>query len=242
MVRRVGPAPAAQGRRRRAAAGRHDAGRAAAGHPRAPAAAAAASRRLLDATTSCPSLRASSGIRSSAMRELDDAKQAALRRYFEDEIFPVLTPLAFDPATRSRTSPTAASTWRWWSATASSGERFARVKVPATFPRLLLVPEDDVTARRHARAVAAWGRQLRARPLSSGSRRWSPPTSTCSSRVSRSSTPIRSASPATPTSRSKRTRPPTCSPRWRRWSSCATSARSSGSRSTARCRSASATS
>ena len=38
--------------------------------------------------------------------DLDAGQRATLRRYFEDQVFPVLTPLAFDPGGRSRTSPT----------------------------------------------------------------------------------------------------------------------------------------
>ena len=49
--------------------------------------------------------------------DLDDAAQATLRETFEVQIFPVLTPLAVDPRTRSRTSRTCRSTWRCWCAT-----------------------------------------------------------------------------------------------------------------------------
>jgi len=38
--------------------------------------------------------------------ELSGRQKASMNRYFEDVIFPVLTPLAHDPATRSRTFPT----------------------------------------------------------------------------------------------------------------------------------------
>lgn len=72
--------------------------------------------------------------------QLNVEQRSAMKVYFEQEIFPVLTPLAVDPghpfpfiSNRSLnlavviTDPT-------------SGEHFARVKVPPTLPRLVPVP------------------------------------------------------------------------------------------------------
>ena len=82
---------------------------------------------------------AKSGIRVVGHRELDDAQKFALRRRFEAEIFPVLTPLAFDPGHPfphiSNRSINLAVVVR----DRDAGEKFARLKVPANFPRLLLV-------------------------------------------------------------------------------------------------------
>ena len=64
-----------------------------------------------------------------------------LREYFEREIFPVLTPLAFDPAHPfphiSNLSLNLAVVIRETNRT----ERFARLKVPDSLPRFLVLPE-----------------------------------------------------------------------------------------------------
>lgn len=69
-----------------------------------------------------------------------------LRAYFEDAVFPVLTPLAVDPARPfphiSNLSLNLAVVVR----DATGAERFARVKVPQTLPQLVLVPRDDADA------------------------------------------------------------------------------------------------
>lgn len=59
-----------------------------------------------------PKLR-EAGIRVLDFDELKRKQRRLLREYFEQEISPVLTPLAFDPGTLSPTFPTSASTWRW---------------------------------------------------------------------------------------------------------------------------------
>jgi polyphosphate kinase len=86
------------------------------------------------------------GVRIANYGELAAARQAALRRRFEDEIFPVLTPLAFDPGHPfphiSNRSINLAVVVR----DPESGEKFARLKVPANFPRLLQVPEEPGVA------------------------------------------------------------------------------------------------
>jgi polyphosphate kinase len=91
---------------------------------------------------------AQANIRVANHAELSPSQQAALRRRFEEEIFPVLTPLAFDPGhpfphISSRSINLAVVVRE-----PQSGERFARLKVPANLPRLLLVPpeSDDVPA------------------------------------------------------------------------------------------------
>jgi polyphosphate kinase len=88
------------------------------------------------------------GIRVASHAELSASQQAALRRRFEEEIFPVLTPLAFDPShpfphISSRSINLAVVVRE-----PQSGEKFARLKVPANLPRLLLVPPEsnDVAA------------------------------------------------------------------------------------------------
>ena len=80
---------------------------------------------------------AAAGIRVLHHAQLPAAEQARLRDYFEREIFPVLTPLAFDPthpfphiSNLSLNLAVVVEDPRY-------GERFARLKVPDIFPRLL---------------------------------------------------------------------------------------------------------
>jgi polyphosphate kinase len=82
------------------------------------------------------------GVAFTAWDELDSDAQAQLTRVFEDRIFPVLTPLAVDPAHPfpyiSNLSLNLAVVVRDRS---NGEERFARVKVPPLLPRFVSVPE-----------------------------------------------------------------------------------------------------
>ncbi len=85
-----------------------------------------------------PELHAA-GIHLVDHEKLDNEQQAALTRYFEKQVFPVLTPLAFDPGRPfphiSNMSHNLAVLVR-----DETGERrFARVKVPGSLPRLVEV-------------------------------------------------------------------------------------------------------
>lgn len=75
--------------------------------------------------------------------ELKGKQRRLLRHYFEREIFPALTPLAFDPAHPfphiSNLSLNLAVVVR----DPLHGERFARLKVPAIFPRFIRIPSED---------------------------------------------------------------------------------------------------
>jgi polyphosphate kinase len=75
--------------------------------------------------------------------ELRGKQRKLLRKYFRREIFPVLTPLAFDPGHPfphiSNLSFNLAVVIR----DPVDGERFARVKVPGSFPRLLRIPSEE---------------------------------------------------------------------------------------------------
>jgi polyphosphate kinase len=72
--------------------------------------------------------------------ELGRAAQRRLRRYFREHIYPVLTPLAVDPAHPfphiSNLSVNLAVVLQ----DSKRGQRFARIKVPDIFPRFLPVP------------------------------------------------------------------------------------------------------
>ena len=71
---------------------------------------------------------------------LSRAERTALENYFEDTVFPVLTPLAFDPGRPfphiSNLSLNIAVVVR----DAEGAEHFARVKVPETLPKLIPIP------------------------------------------------------------------------------------------------------
>ncbi|MBB5787940.1 RNA degradosome polyphosphate kinase [Jiangella mangrovi] len=93
------------------------------------------------------------GIDIARWDDLDDAEHALLRRLFSERIFPVLTPLAVDPAHPfpyiSGLSLNLAVVVR---NPRNGTEHFARVKVPPNFPRFLpvadqrFVPLEDVIA------------------------------------------------------------------------------------------------
>ncbi len=85
------------------------------------------------------------GIRFVSWGDLDDTERSRLSDYFSDQVFPVLTPLAVDPAHPfpyiSGLSLNLAVTVR---DPDSSLERFARVKVPNNVPRLVRVEDSTV--------------------------------------------------------------------------------------------------
>ena len=67
--------------------------------------------------------------------QLDERQLTAMRTYFEEKIFPVLTPLAVDSSHRF---PHISN--RSLNLAVVVGEHFARVKVPPSLPRLIRVP------------------------------------------------------------------------------------------------------
>lgn len=83
------------------------------------------------------------GVQVLSYEQLKRKQRKVLRRYFKTEIFPVLTPLAFDPGHPfphiSNLSINLAVVVR----EPELGERFARLKVPQTFPRLLRIPHEE---------------------------------------------------------------------------------------------------
>lgn len=83
------------------------------------------------------------GIRIVRWDEIDPPRKAWLRKYFDETLFPVLTPLAVDTGRPfphiSNLSLNLAVTVR----DPSGRERFARVKVPGTFPQMVLLPGPD---------------------------------------------------------------------------------------------------
>lgn len=96
-----------------------------------------------------PSLK-DAGVEFREYKDLDGPAKDHLDKYFLRYIFPVLTPLGFDPAHPfphiSNLSLNLAVLLR----DHTQKERFARVKIPDTLPRLIPVPVDD-------KAMAAGG-------------------------------------------------------------------------------------
>lgn len=89
-----------------------------------------------------PKLR-EAGIQVCSWGELKGKQRKLLRQHFQREIFPVLTPLAFDPSHPfphiSNLSINLAVVVR----DPLEGEKFARLKVPQTVPRLLRIPDEE---------------------------------------------------------------------------------------------------
>ena len=156
--------------------------------------------------------RASASVR---WDDLDDDEQARLTEYFRSKIFPVLTPLAVDPA-----------------------HPFPYIS-GLSLNLAVLVRDPDARRRalrpgQGAQQRAAVRRGLadrRPRPSTCRSRTSSPPTCRRCSPACRSSSTTCSGSPATPTSRSRRTATRTCCRPWNANWSGAGSARRCGSRS-----------
>jgi polyphosphate kinase len=88
--------------------------------------------------------------------ELTAEQRAALTEYFEREVFPVLTPLAFDPSHPFPHISNLSLNLAVVIQDPEEGELFARVKVPAVLPRLVPVsggrcdgPDEIPPERRH---------------------------------------------------------------------------------------------
>ena len=75
--------------------------------------------------------------------ELNEAQRDAMRHYFEEEVFPVLTPLAVDTGHPFPHISNLSLNLAVVITDASSGELFARLKVPPTLPRLVPVPVEN---------------------------------------------------------------------------------------------------
>jgi len=90
------------------------------------------------------------GIRMLDYDGLDERERAVADEYFATDVFPVLTPLAFDPGRPfphiSNLSMNIAIVVRG----PDGAGRFARVKVPKALPRLVRVSDGGVDSRQHA--------------------------------------------------------------------------------------------
>ncbi len=83
------------------------------------------------------------GINILEYKDLKGKQRKLLRRYFEREIFPTLTPLAFDPGHPFPHISNLSLNLAVIVHDPLRGERFARVKIPSFFPRLLRIPEEE---------------------------------------------------------------------------------------------------
>jgi polyphosphate kinase len=83
------------------------------------------------------------GIQVLRYDELKRKQRKLLRRYFEREIFPALTPLAFDPGHPFPHISNLSVNLAVVIDDPQYGERFARLKVPGMFPRLLRIPSEE---------------------------------------------------------------------------------------------------
>ena len=138
-----GRRPQGAGRRRRGhhRPGRHDAFGTAGGHPPRGRGPGSSARTAFTATRLLPLLR-DADIRIVGTDDLDDAERSWLLGVFEERIFPVLTPLAVDPAHPfpyiSNLSLNLAVQVR---DPVRRRTRFARVKVPPILPRFIVMPD-----------------------------------------------------------------------------------------------------
>ena len=88
--------------------------------------------------TILPDLK-SNNINISKIGDLSKSEQNALSKYFNDEIFPVLTPLAFDPGRPFPYISNLSLSFAIQISKSENEKHFARVKIPNILPRLLRV-------------------------------------------------------------------------------------------------------
>jgi polyphosphate kinase len=98
----------------------------------------------------------SEGIRISDISSLSSAERSAMDSYFLQDVFPVLTPLAFDPG---RPFPHISSGSLNLAVVVGDGqgaENFARVKVPDSLPRLVPVPSSSLKEKTSKSPKSEW--------------------------------------------------------------------------------------
>ncbi|MDQ5851597.1 MAG: RNA degradosome polyphosphate kinase, partial [Chloroflexota bacterium] len=100
-----------------------------------------------------PALRAA-GVHILDYSELDTGQRAAAARLFHGEIFPILTPLAFDPGHPFPHISNLSLNLAVVVHDPRRGERFARLKIPGMLPRLMPVASPDGTE------VLVWVEQI----------------------------------------------------------------------------------
>ena len=83
------------------------------------------------------------GIQVLSYDQLKRKQRKLMRTYFREEIFPALTPLAFDPGHPFPLISNLSINLAVVVNDVRHGRRFARLKVPNTFPRLLRIPSEE---------------------------------------------------------------------------------------------------
>ncbi|HZU76773.1 MAG TPA: RNA degradosome polyphosphate kinase, partial [Dehalococcoidia bacterium] len=86
---------------------------------------------------------AGAGLRVTTYGALSAAQQERLRSYFEESVFPVCTPLGFDPAHPFPFISNQSTNLAVLLTDPELGRRFARLKVPSVVPRLVVVPQEQ---------------------------------------------------------------------------------------------------
>ncbi len=86
------------------------------------------------------------GIHVLRYKELQSKQRQLLRGYFSKEIFPALTPLAFDPSHPFPHISNLSLNLAVVGTDPERGECFARVKIPDIFPRLVRVPSEHMVS------------------------------------------------------------------------------------------------
>ncbi|MGD9002267.1 MAG: polyphosphate kinase 1 [Anaerolineae bacterium] len=89
-----------------------------------------------------PKLR-NAGIQVLGYDQLKRKQRKLMRAYFREEIYPALTPLAFDPGHPFPHISNLSMNLAVVIDDPLHGQRFARLKVPNTFPRLLRIPSEE---------------------------------------------------------------------------------------------------
>jgi polyphosphate kinase len=112
---------------------------------------------------------AQNGIRIVDLNDLTTSQRAGLRTYFEDEVFPVLTPLAVDPGHPFPHISNLSVNLAVELAGDGAETRFARVKIPDVLPRLLNVEQilGQQSVGKRSKYAFVWMDQLIAANLSS---------------------------------------------------------------------------
>ncbi|MDR0765002.1 MAG: polyphosphate kinase 1 [Synergistaceae bacterium] len=89
-----------------------------------------------------PELR-ENGIEILNFRQISEKQGHFLDRYFKNEIFPTLTPLAFDPGHPFPHISNLSLSFALALRDEKGHERFARLKIPESFPRLFQIPPES---------------------------------------------------------------------------------------------------
>lgn len=100
---------------------------------------------------------ADQGIRVTGYGELSKKRRKLLREHFEREVYPILTPLAYDPGHPFPHISNLAVNLAVIINDSRYGRRFARLKVPHTLPRLVRVPAEDGSEGREALGLKGFG-------------------------------------------------------------------------------------